>query len=468
MTTRTRKRISAEAARRAVIFLIFLFAYTYFFHTAPSANPATRVALLRAIVDDHVLHIDPYQSWTVDKAYRGGHYYSDKAIGAALFGLPGYFVASRLSAEAAAGWGDPGTIFSTWAAASVPSAALVLLLFIFLGRIVEDQTWRFLVTLGYGMGTLAHPYAQLLYGHQLAAALCFGVFYLAVIVKERGATVGRLIAIGLAAGCALITEYPSALILLACFIYLGLVADRRRRLWIPVAAALPVLSLQLLYNWRCFGSPFAFGYQFEYIQEFAVGMKQGLLGVSYPGVSVLLRRIWGITFGLYRGLFILSPYLLLAIPGFAHWYLRREWRREFWVGLSIVVGLLFFNASYYMWWGGGGIGPRHMIPALPFAALAIAFCSPKWRKLGLVLVVASVVLISIPTLALDPQAVESWDLVDVLAGALVHWRAVFFEPSLGLGLGQGQDAAMAFYLAVWTAAIVWYFRIGKGRRPWEA
>jgi hypothetical protein len=461
VTASTATARSAEAARRAVIFFIFLFAYMYFFHTGPS----TRMSLIQSAVDEHVLHVDRYHTLLVDKAYYGGHYYSDKAVGASLLGLPGYLIEKRVPDDAIETWANAGQVFATWTASSIPSAALVLLFFIFLGRIVEDQTWRFLVTLGYGMGTLAHPYAQLLYGHQLAAALCFGIFYLAVTVKERGATVGRLVAMGLAAGYALITEYSTALILLACCAYLLAVADRRRRLWIPVAAALPVISLQLLYNWKCFGHPLALGYQHESIETFAVGMKQGLLGVTYPGMRVLLSRLWGLTFGHYRGLLVLSPFLLLALPGFARWYRRREWRREFWVAIGIVVGFLLFNASYYMWWGGAGMGPRHLIPALPFAALAVAFCGPRWKALGGVLVAASVVLIAIPTIGQEPHAVEYLDLSSILGESLSRWQSLPFESSLGLALGQGQDVAMAIYLAVWTAAIVGYFRIGRARRP---
>jgi hypothetical protein len=314
------------------------------------------------------------------------------------------------------------------------------------------------------MGTLSHPYSQLLYGHQLAAALCFLAFYLAVTVKERGVTTGRLIAGGLAGGYALITEYSTALILLACFGYLLAVADHRRRLWISVAAALPVISLQLLYNWACFGSPFVFGYQYESTQEFSVGMGQGFMGIAYPGLSVLLSRLWGLTFGIYRGLFVLSPFLLLAIPGFAAWYHRREWRREFWVALSVVVGFLLFNASYYAWAGGAGIGPRHLIPALPFMALAVAFCRPRWKTWGLILAPVSVILIAIPTLGGDPQISAEFNIPQFLFGYLSRWRVGAFPDSLGLMLGRRQGTAMGLYLAVWALAIIGYFRIGKVRR----
>ena len=33
-----------------------------------------------------------------------------------------------------------------------------------------------------------------------------------------------------------------------------------------------------------------------------------------------LDGIWGITFSAYRGLFLLSPWLLLALPGFVIWW----------------------------------------------------------------------------------------------------------------------------------------------------
>jgi hypothetical protein len=90
------------------------------------------------------------------------------------------------------------------------------------------------------------------------------------------------------------------------------------------------------------------------------------------------KAIWGITFGVFRGLFVLSPWLLLAVPGFWLWRRLAEYQTEFWVVLASVLTLFFFNTSSIMWWGGFAIGPRYLLPALPFIVLPIAYTWRAW------------------------------------------------------------------------------------------
>jgi hypothetical protein len=70
---------------------------------------------------------------------------------------------------------------------------------------------------------------------------------------------------------------------------------------------------------------------------------------------------------------VLSPLLLLAVPGLALWWRSGEQRAAFWVTVYSVVAFFLFNASSAMWWGGFAVGPRYVLPALPFLALPIIF-----------------------------------------------------------------------------------------------
>ena len=447
--------MSSETKRRIAVFFLFFVSYSYFFHIGPADNPRSREDLMRAVVEQGVLHIDAYHENTIDKAFHSGHYYSDKAIGAALLGLP---------VVALAKWLSPGQqltdvslatsyYLATVFAVSLPSALLGLVLFSFLGALTDNHRWRLWVTLGYGLGTLAFPYSQLFYGHQIAAALCFFVFVwtfnirghfkspphpppspargegtlinrpifplpgreragvrvtcpkdksLEIASRQQGDNLPRLVVIGLAAGYAFITEYPAFVILSGCFIYLLFSLRNKKLIWIPIAVAIPVVSLQLAYNHVCYGGPFSFGYQHEHWQAFREGMSRGFMGVTYPK----LIAIYGITFSPYRGLFFLSPFLLLAIPGFYHFHQRKDLRFEFWLSLGVVGIFFLLTSSYYLWWGGATIGPRFMIPMLPFMAFPIIFLPGRWRPLAMVLAAISIVLISIATLGGDPQVPE--------------------------------------------------------------
>jgi hypothetical protein len=41
--------------------------------------------------------------------------------------------------------------------------------------------------------------------------------------------------------------------------------------------------------------------------------------------------------------------------------------------ILIIAGFFLYNSSSVMWWGGHSIGPRYLVPMLPFMALPIIF-----------------------------------------------------------------------------------------------
>src|SRR5690348_17394504 len=89
-----KKVYSWNTIREAVlVFLMVLIAYGYF-STERDANINSRLALVKAFVDEGRFEIDSYHNtelYTVDKSYFKGHYYSDKAIGTAALGIAAYY-----------------------------------------------------------------------------------------------------------------------------------------------------------------------------------------------------------------------------------------------------------------------------------------------------------------------------------------------------------------------------------------
>jgi hypothetical protein len=68
------------------------------------------------------------------------------------------------------------------------------------------------------------------------------------------------------------------------------------------------------------------------------------------------------------------------------------------LALLIAAGTLYFfayNASYNFWWGGAAVGPRFLVPLLPFVTFPIIFAIKRWvgspvlRLLLIVLAAAS-------------------------------------------------------------------------------
>jgi hypothetical protein len=115
------------------------------------------------------------------------------------------------------------------------------------------------------------------------------------------------------------------------------------------------------------------GYSFS--EEWTVQHHTGFMSLTAPHLDAL----WGITFSPFRGLFLLSPFLLYAVFGLGLWARSRIRRTEFWVVLLGVGTTFLFNISSIMWWGGFAVGPRYILPAVPFLILPASYVFQRYR-----------------------------------------------------------------------------------------
>ncbi len=237
--------------------------------------------------------------------------------------------------------------------------------------------------------------------------------------------------------------------------------DAARRLALFAGAGLTALAPLALYNLAVYGSPLSQGYaHLQGRAQFIGGMRQGVEGIGLPRLDAL----WGITFSPYRGLFVLSPFLLLALPG-----LFFLWRAPGGRPLALLCGgaalvMLFFNSAYYFWDGGVSLGPRHFGPALPFllVPVAAALRRPGLWRLGRALIVLSIAVVAVCCvtviifLPLDqggsPNPIIAVALTQLWSGpTLNNWGLLLFGlrglPSL-LPLALG-EALLA--LALWRS-----------------
>ena len=133
------------------------------------------------------------------------------------------------------------------------------------------------------------------------------------LVRLAGALIAGFcltLAVGLLLGYSVITEYPSVLIVGVLFLYaLQRLQDRRRIAWVVLAGALIAVGW-MFYNNAIFGSPLSLGY--SHSELWTDQHESGFMSLTRPHWDAL----WGITFSAFRGLFVLSPLLLLAWPGF--------------------------------------------------------------------------------------------------------------------------------------------------------
>lgn len=386
----------------AILFLLLLFCSAYTFPRWADWNQNSRLDLVLAVVDQGTLRIDDYYENTGDYALFEGHYYSDKAPGVSFLGIPVYWglkqVLSLKSAERlvnrleanpalASTLAEGGTglqlgkvrfalalTLATFFVAAVPSAFLGVLLYWWMGYVTRRSLYRLGVPLIYGLLTNAFPYSNMFYGHQLVAALLFAAFFILFRIEHRELSSKWLLPVGVLLGYAVITEYPVALIAAGLCVYAFFAAPDKRWLGGMILGGLGPGLLLMAYNYAIFRTPLPVGY--HYSELYTEQHSSGFLSLSYPHADAL----WGITFSPYRGQFFVSPILLLALVGLAMWGWRRSFRRAWWVCVYAVISFFLFNGSSVMWQGGWSIGPRYLLPMLPFLATGFAYLFDAWGE----------------------------------------------------------------------------------------
>jgi hypothetical protein len=362
---------------------VFLLCFVYF---APhiDMDQSARIDMAVAIVDHHTFAIDDYQGNTFDRDNSRGHYYSDKAPGSSFAAVPVYLIYKGYYALRGGSPTDPANdlqlrYMESVCLSAIPAMLLLLLFFWTLQYFSPLLFHRAALTLFLGLGTIIFPYAHNYYAHVFVAALLFAAFVLIYVAAGddtvRGAWTRRLannqamaaLLAGLGLGMAVLSEYPAAIIAVAIAVYGFIRFPLKTWIYLLIGVA-PSLAILLAYNRAVYGNPFTLGYLSGTSFIWRPQQVEGLGGATWPPS---LDAIWGMTFSPYRGLFFLSPFLLLALPGYALWRRRGglEWR------LFLVIPLVYFLAiaMYYAWYGGASVGPRYLIPMLPFLTLPIIF-----------------------------------------------------------------------------------------------
>jgi hypothetical protein len=388
--------VDTRHRREALLVALLLFCYG-FFQQGPAWNEYSRYDTVRALVDEGSTRIDSYQDNTGDKAFSGGHWYSDKAPGTALIGVPVY--ALQKVTGSLTGHADVPDVVAIQGLAFVESGISTALLVLLLVRLLSPlvgEGWAYLVGIAYGLGSIAFPFATLFFGHAASTAALFASFF---VLHRWRAERGRWppVVAGLLAGLAVLIEIPTVIGVAVLGLY-ALWIDRRGVLGF-VIGGLPLALVFGAYNWVSFGGPFNLGYMNLLPGSFASGMSEGILGVGWPKPEIAGDLLFGT-----RGLIRLAPWFL-AVPAGLVALRDRRVRAEVVVCAAIVVLFVLYNAGYYLPFGGWTPGPRFLLPALPFAAVLVGLVPARLRLVTGLLVAASVTLMFVATVTM-PNAPE--------------------------------------------------------------
>ena len=369
-----------------------------------SPNEFSRWVVAVAIIDFQTIEATPVIRMTGvrmdDLSNYQGRLYSNKAPGAALAGLPGYAIA-----RAIVGPPKPENIRATMNAMRLLASTLPALLLGFwlraaarrLGCSDERATVAVVTAL---FATPLFAYGLLFFAHALSAFAIFGAWALlfAADRKPRNDVLA-----GTMVGLAVLSEYPMAIpaaVILLC----ALPLLRLRGSLLVAAGGAPFALLLGLYNRAAFGSFFSLSSGHEDMANLRELASSGLFGVGLPSMKYLS----GLLIDPSKGLFVLSPVLLLALAG-----LRAAWtgmpRPAFFALVGAPLSILLTIAGYPNWFGGWTVGARYLVAAVPFLVLLIAMA--KETVLEPVLLGASIAAIALVSLVfpfIPPEYPAPW------------------------------------------------------------
>lgn len=362
-----------------------------------SPNELCRLWQTRALVEDGTLELNRAlrdYGPVGDLSVMDGRYYPSKAPLLSFAAVPVY------AALRVVGGGHryavpevPLVFFSRLFLTVLPTLGLLWLLrrFLraFLSPVVADG-----VTVTYALGSLAFSYSLLFMSHQTTAVLLFAGFYaLWRLARGEWRERGYVLA-GACAGATVAAEYTGALGVLGLILYAVLTvlgtpepwAARLKKLGratgLAVLGALPFVVALGLYHQATFGHPLETGYKHLNDAAYQPWHLGGFLGIRTPDPRAFTLSF----FSPLRGLFTLSPFLLLALPGLG--LLKRlgrtspEARALFWMSAATLAGYTYFTSSFtYDSWG-WTTGPRHLTGLVPFLLLPAGLALERLRGAG--------------------------------------------------------------------------------------
>lgn len=394
----------------ALLFLAVVASCALVHHPNAGWNVNTRLNLVFAVVDMQTLSIDAYHDLepyaTNDKAFFDGRFYSDKVFGVSLLALPVY--AGMRGAFALFGAFPEYQTAHYWMrllAVSVPAGVGLVLLWRLLmlagaapRRALLACSLVFWGSMQFGYATLFMPYAP---------GICFVQGALLLCLSPARFTTGRAAASGFLCGMAMLQDFifgPAVILVAIAFIARlrgegG--ASVARLLGVGIAGGAAPLALFAAYSIAIFGSP-TIPYEYEYDDFMRESMQQGFMGIGAPSATVL----WFTTVHPFRGLFFWTPVMLAAFAGAALLLRGKDSRLIGALALAAGVAYYVVTCGYYMWWGGWAMGARHLLPAFAILPIGLAFFCREESGFGWWTVVAlgaAGVALSLPVSLIDPQ-----------------------------------------------------------------
>ena len=302
-----------------------------------------------------------------DVSRHEGRLYANKSPGLAGVALPGYVVARPVAGPPSRESMRPALTAMRLAGSTLPLLLLGVLFSLAAIRLGADPSRVPPALFALLFATPLFAYGLLLFSHALAAAALFGAWSALFLPAAPRSLARRELLAGALLGLAVLSEPPVAVPAGVLFLCAAWRRGAGRPLRVLLGAA-PFAAALLAYNAVCFGGPFEFSSGHEADASFRALASAGIFGVSWPSPATLLRLLADPS----KGLLLFSPVLILFVRALLP--AVHVLGRGAVMAISLVpLSLLLLYSGYPNWHGGFTVGPRYLVPALPFLVFPLVF-----------------------------------------------------------------------------------------------
>ncbi|MCB9419311.1 MAG: hypothetical protein H6667_05885 [Ardenticatenaceae bacterium] len=354
-----------------------------------SSNDGSHYALTRTMAENHafaLMQFDDYAEGN-DIAIREEVLYSDRPPGTAvlstIFYTLGNLLPDPISQLPSRHDAENQRLLYVMLLPVLAGAGTAVLLYLFLRQHGVTMAGAVTTVLMFSLGTAQWKYSTVLFSHALSGFLVLLAIFLTTRLTTKDWQLKsnlwpRYLLLGFVLGFSVLVEYSNGLLVVLVSLFVFGRLSQWKRWWataVPFAiGGLIPAAFLAYYDTINFGSPLTLSYAFAVNYPWAGNFSSTFSWPLLPGLQALL--VWGEGGGwcnptcYNQGIFLLSPIMLLALPGF--WLYFRRARRPFWLTTAVFLVYLLLFAKHFTSHGFTGDG-RYLVPFLSLLAIPLAY-----------------------------------------------------------------------------------------------
>jgi len=346
----------------ALLFCSFFFIYGMFVNSNDQNAYTLQHAGIEAIVERGTLYVDgsstPQLMRVGDVFNHNGHLYAAKQPGQLFIGATVYFILHLLGVTYKNNYLLTSSLV-TWFTSGLMTSLVVIMLFKISVLFTGNKNLSVLISVFYGLGTMAFPYSGVTHHDVYGTFFIFASFYFLMVnyYANPSYKIVYPVLAGAAVGFSIFLSILPLFIVFAEILYL-LSFKRWKQVVLFFVACVISFSPLLIYNYNAFGNPLL------------PANIAGNFNDTYPILSFenAINKIRFYFFSSNTSIYAFSPITVLSFLGIL--FIPKQYLRE-----KLFLSLQFLFLSFYLIMmttvGHCQYGPRYLIPTLSFLSLGL-------------------------------------------------------------------------------------------------